>query len=77
MINGQRLAVVLPAYNAARTLAATVAELPDIVDDRILVDDGEPRRHGGDGDAGSDCRRSCTTRTTDTAAIRPPAIAKR
>jgi glycosyltransferase involved in cell wall biosynthesis len=39
MINGQRLAVVLPAYNAARTLAATVAELPDIVDDRILVDD--------------------------------------
>jgi glycosyltransferase involved in cell wall biosynthesis len=39
MINGQRLAVVLPAYNAARTLATTVAELPDIVDDRILVDD--------------------------------------
>ena len=40
MINGQRLAVVLPAYNASRTLAATVAELPDIVDTRILVDDG-------------------------------------
>jgi glycosyltransferase involved in cell wall biosynthesis len=40
MINGKRLAVVLPAYNAARTLAATVAELPEIVDDRILVDDG-------------------------------------
>jgi len=39
MINGQRLAVVLPAYNAARTLAATVAELPEIVDERILVDD--------------------------------------
>ena len=39
MINGQRLAVVLPAYNAARTLATTVAELPDIVDERILVDD--------------------------------------
>jgi glycosyltransferase involved in cell wall biosynthesis len=39
MINGQRLAVVLPAYNAARTLAATVGELPDIVDERILVDD--------------------------------------
>ena len=39
MINGQRVTVVLPAYNAARTLAATVAELPDIVDDRILVDD--------------------------------------
>src|SRR5439155_18078227 len=40
VINGKRLAVVLPAYNAARTLAATVSELPDIVDDRILVDDG-------------------------------------
>jgi len=39
MINGRRLVVVLPAYNAARTLAATVAELPDIVDERILVDD--------------------------------------
>jgi glycosyltransferase involved in cell wall biosynthesis len=39
MINGQRLAVVLPAFNAARTLAATVAELPDVVDYRILVDD--------------------------------------
>jgi glycosyltransferase involved in cell wall biosynthesis len=39
LINGLRIAVVLPAYNAARTLAATVAELPDIVDTRILVDD--------------------------------------
>jgi glycosyltransferase involved in cell wall biosynthesis len=39
LINGQRVAVVLPAYNAARTLEATVAELPDIVDERILVDD--------------------------------------
>jgi glycosyltransferase involved in cell wall biosynthesis len=40
VINGKRLAVVLPAFNAARTLAATVADLPDIVDNRILVDDG-------------------------------------
>jgi glycosyltransferase involved in cell wall biosynthesis len=40
MINGKRLVVVLPAYNAASTLVATVAELPDIVDHRILVDDG-------------------------------------
>ena len=39
MINGKRIAVVLPAYNAAMTLEATVRELPDIVDDRILVDD--------------------------------------
>lgn len=40
MINGKSVAVVLPAYNAERTLRATVAELPDVVDYRILVDDG-------------------------------------
>jgi hypothetical protein len=40
VVNGKSLAVVLPAYNSARTLTATVRELPDIVDIRILVDDG-------------------------------------
>jgi glycosyltransferase involved in cell wall biosynthesis len=39
MINGKRIAVVLPAYNAEKTLEATVRELPDLVDMRILVDD--------------------------------------
>jgi glycosyltransferase involved in cell wall biosynthesis len=39
MINGKRVVVVMPAYNAARTLEATVAELPDLVDTTILVDD--------------------------------------
>src|SRR5437016_4992117 len=39
MINGKRIAVVLPAYNAEKTLEATVAELPGLVDIRILVDD--------------------------------------
>jgi glycosyltransferase involved in cell wall biosynthesis len=39
MINGKRIAVVLPAYNAEKTLEATVRELPDLVDVRILVDD--------------------------------------
>ena len=39
MINGKRIAVVMPAYNAEKTLRATVAELPDLVDIRILVDD--------------------------------------
>lgn len=39
MIAGKRIAVVLPAYNAENTLAATVAELPELVDIRILVDD--------------------------------------
>jgi glycosyltransferase involved in cell wall biosynthesis len=40
MIDGLRLAVVLPAYNASQTLERTFAEIPmDIVDDVILVDD--------------------------------------
>jgi glycosyltransferase involved in cell wall biosynthesis len=39
MINGKRIAVVLPAYNAEKTLEATVRELPEIVDVCILVDD--------------------------------------
>jgi glycosyltransferase involved in cell wall biosynthesis len=39
MINGKRIAVVMPAYNAEKTLLATVQELPDTVDERILVDD--------------------------------------
>jgi len=39
MINGKRVAVVFPAYNAEKTLEATVRELPDLVDIRILVDD--------------------------------------
>ena len=39
MINGKRIAVVMPAYNAEKTLQATVGEVPDLVDIRILVDD--------------------------------------
>ena len=40
MIKGKRIAVVLPAYNAAATLEKTYREIPfDIVDDVVLVDD--------------------------------------
>lgn len=40
MIHGKRVIVVLPAYNAARTLERTYSELPhEIVDEVILVDD--------------------------------------
>ena len=39
MINGKRVVVVMPAYNAAKTLENTVRELPEIVDTIILVDD--------------------------------------
>jgi glycosyltransferase involved in cell wall biosynthesis len=44
MLNGKRIAVVLPAYNAEKTLETTVRELPEMVDIRILVDD-----HSSDG----------------------------
>jgi glycosyltransferase involved in cell wall biosynthesis len=40
MINGSRIAVVMPAYNAAKTLRTTVREISDLVDVRLLVDDG-------------------------------------
>lgn len=40
MYNNKKVAVVLPAYNAARTLEKTYREIPfDVVDDVILVDD--------------------------------------
>lgn len=40
MLAGKRIAVVMPAYNAAKTLSQTVAEIPrEIVDDIILTDD--------------------------------------
>ena len=40
MLLGKRVAVVLPAYNAERTLARTIGEIPrNIVDDIILTDD--------------------------------------
>jgi glycosyltransferase involved in cell wall biosynthesis len=39
LINGKRIAVVLPAYNAEKTLEATIQELPDLVDTCVLVDD--------------------------------------
>jgi glycosyltransferase involved in cell wall biosynthesis len=40
MLNGKKIVVVLPAYNAALTLEKTYKEIPfDIVDDVVLVDD--------------------------------------
>jgi glycosyltransferase involved in cell wall biosynthesis len=40
MLLGQKLVVILPAYNAEKTLAKTYAEIPmDIVDEVVLVDD--------------------------------------
>src|SRR5690348_1665758 len=40
MIEGKRIIVVLPAYNAAATLEKTISDVPSgIVDEFILVDD--------------------------------------
>jgi len=40
MINGKKIIVVMPAYNAEKTLLQTYQEIPfDIVDDVVLVDD--------------------------------------
>jgi glycosyltransferase involved in cell wall biosynthesis len=40
MLNGKKLIVVMPAYNAARTLERTHRDLPfDIIDEVLLVDD--------------------------------------
>ena len=75
MINGKRIAVVLPAYNAEKTLEATVGELPELVDIRILVDD-----HSSDRTV-EVARRlglqfSSMTAITATAATSRPAIAR-
>ena len=39
MYQNKKIIVVLPAYNAAATLEKTVADLPSLVDEIILVDD--------------------------------------
>jgi glycosyltransferase involved in cell wall biosynthesis len=40
MLYGKRIVVVLPAYNAARTLERTVSEIPpEVVDEILLIDD--------------------------------------
>lgn len=50
MIYNKRIVVVLPAYNAAKTLEKTYNEIPfDIVDDVILVDDNSKDDTVGEG----------------------------
>lgn len=47
MIQGKKVIVVLPAYNAEATLRRTYAEIPfDIVDDVVLVDDASDDETG-------------------------------
>lgn len=45
MLNGKKIVVVMPAYNAEKTLEMTYKEIPfEIVDDVILVDDASQDR---------------------------------
>lgn len=45
MIRNKKVVVVLPAYNAEKTLETTYREIPlDIVDEIILVDDASSNR---------------------------------
>jgi len=45
MINGKRVVVIMPAYNAEKTLRKTYSEVPhDIVDEIILTDDASQDR---------------------------------
>jgi glycosyltransferase involved in cell wall biosynthesis len=45
MLNGKKIVVVMPAYNAERTLEKTYHEIPfDVVDEVILVDDASRDR---------------------------------
>ena len=40
MLDGRKVVVVMPTYYAAQTLERTVAEIPKLVYEVILVDDG-------------------------------------
>ena len=72
MIDGKRVIVVLPAYNAGKTLERTIAEIPPgIVDECLVVDDASrddtvARRAGWASPA------SCTPRTGVTGGTRRP-----
>ena len=79
MYRDKKVVVVMPAYNAAKTLPQTYAEVRDqgIVDQIILVDDGSR-------DETVDVARSLQgvqvhrqRRTTATAAIKRPVTASR
>ncbi|MDH3685055.1 MAG: glycosyltransferase family 2 protein [Myxococcales bacterium] len=58
MFHGKKIVVVMPAYNAARTLERTVAEIPlDLVDELVLTDDASQ-------DATAEVARSLGVHTT-------------
>ncbi len=63
MFRERRVAVVIPAFNEADKIAATIRSVPAFVDEVVVVDDGS-------GDATAEIARS-TARTTGATAARP------
>ena len=78
MLNGKRITVVLPAYNAAETLQKTVDELDRaVVDDVLLVDDASADGTIRLAHSGSGCAPSVTTGIAATEPTRRPATKPR
>lgn len=40
MVDGKKVAVVVPAFNEEKLVASTIAEIPDFVDRILVIDDG-------------------------------------
>ena len=77
MIDGKRVIVVLPAYNAGKTLERTIAEIPPgIVDECLVVDDASRDDTVAQG-AGWACPASCTRRTGAMGGTRRPVTPRR
>ena len=57
MVEGKRVAVVVPAYEEALLVAETIRGIPDFVDLVVVVDDGSrttpPNRRGQRATSGS------------------------
>ena len=45
MLNKKKVVVVLPAYNAAKTLRRTVEEIPREIVDEVILTDNASRDH--------------------------------
>jgi len=56
MIGDARIAVVIPAYRAAATIGAVIAEMPACVDQIIVADDACPEGSGRTAEAAGDPR---------------------
>ena len=77
MIDGKRVIVVLPAYNAGKTLERTIAEIPPGIVDECLVVDDASRDDTVSQRAGWASPASCTPRTGVMARTRKPVTSRR